>query len=531
MDLYLISVLVFACILAVLVWSDRKNFKRESIFLLRRMTFGRSTLVFLGKRFPRFWKFLGFFSVLTGFVVSILGVNMLIDTLLSSISARTTTPSLALLVPSPTAEPIFGYGYLAVPFWYWIICIALLALVHEGLHGIYAAREGAKIKSLGFGILAVIPLAFVEPDEKQLAKKGVWPQLRVFSAGSFANFLLAALSVFIMIFLSQTAYVPTGIDFQAYPSAAVSIASIATLDGGPVSGQDGIMAAIQGFGENDTLQIKTVNGTTFYLKKKLLSGQLSSGTKDSIIAFQDYPAARAGLEGTIKAVNGKETKDPAALSAALEDAGAGATITVSVLRGDAMEDFTLVTSTLPAATAFTPDSGLLFFATLEQSLPGSIDFYIGAGETLSGVQSGVTESYSYLKSKHDLWAWVGETYPAISERANEKELALQEELDARQVPGFIGVIGVLTHAEAAPGLAAFEGALGFIGGLLAFLFIINLGVGIVNLLPMKPLDGGKMWDIVLSRYFPKKAGLIMKILAYFIFALILANFIPFGLLF
>jgi hypothetical protein len=48
---------------------------------------------------------------------------------------------------------------------------------------------------------------------------------------------------------------------------------------------------------------------------------------------------------------------------------------------------------------------------------------------------------------------------------------------------------------------------------------------------MKPLDGGKMWDIVLRRYFPKRAGLMMKILAYFILALLLANFIPFGMLF
>jgi hypothetical protein len=181
MDLYLASVLIFASILALWVYRDRRKFKRESILLIRRTQTGRNALIRIGTSFPRFWKAVGFVSVAVGFIVSVLGLKMLVDNLMASIAAGAAVPSLALLLPSPTAEPVFGYGYLAVPFWYWIICIALLAIVHEGFHGIFTAREKTKIKSLGFGMLAVIPLAFVEPDEKQLEKKGVWPQLRVFS--------------------------------------------------------------------------------------------------------------------------------------------------------------------------------------------------------------------------------------------------------------------------------------------------------------------------------------------------------------
>ena len=36
-----------------------------------------------------------------------------------------------------------------------------------------------------------------------------------------------------------------------------------------------------------------------------------------------------------------------------------------------------------------------------------------------------------------------------------------------------------------------------------WLIIINIGVGIFNLLPIKPLDGGKMWEEVLKIIFPK----------------------------
>ena len=48
MDLYLVSVLIFAAILALWVYRDRKKFKRESIFLLRRTNRGKALLVKIG---------------------------------------------------------------------------------------------------------------------------------------------------------------------------------------------------------------------------------------------------------------------------------------------------------------------------------------------------------------------------------------------------------------------------------------------------------------------------------------------------
>ena len=53
----------------------------------------------------------------------------------------------------------------------------------------------------------------------------------------------------------------------------------------------------------------------------------------------------------------------------------------------------------------------------------------------------------------------------------------------------------------------------------------------MNLLPVNPLDGGKMWTVVLKRYVPKHAKKIMRALGYFILALLIANFLPLGALF
>jgi membrane-associated protease RseP (regulator of RpoE activity) len=534
MDLYLISVLIFVVILAVLVYKDRKKYTRESIFLLRRTKRGRDLIIKLGTRFPRGWKAVGYVSVATGFIVSLFGVKMLIDNIIRAFMVRSAAPSLALLLPSPTAQPIFGYGFLAIPFWYWIICIALLALVHEGLHGVFAAMEKVKIKSLGFGILAVIPLAFVEPDEKQLEKKGVWPQLRVFSAGSFANFMLAGLTLLVIICVSNTIFTASGVDFGAlgqfpYPPNQIQIQDIKGVGNHSVEGIEDIKDKLAAFGENDTIEIRTAN-ETFFLTKSLFITQINeSQAADEIIVFENFPAARSGLEGTIIKIGGYEVKDHLDLSLALEKTGPNQTITVVTEINDEEKAFSLTTVDKPSPPPFRPDEWVPFFAVLEHVIPGSVEFYYSVGggwAGLTGQRVGIT--WDYIQYKAALWEWVAENYPLLQDRARGQTAYWRSLLDDHSRPGFIGITGVITHFELGAGLEPFRQPIDFIQGLLFFLFIINLGVGIVNLLPIKPLDGGKMWDAVLRKYVPKHAKRIINTVGILILLLLLSNFIPFG---
>jgi len=56
----------------------------------------------------------------------------------------------------------------------------VVVVVHEGcMHN--SAAQRIKIKTSD-GFFRVLPLAFVEPDEKQLGKRPLWQQLRVFAA-------------------------------------------------------------------------------------------------------------------------------------------------------------------------------------------------------------------------------------------------------------------------------------------------------------------------------------------------------------
>jgi len=94
--------------------------------------------------------------------------------------------------------------------------------------------------------------------------------------------------------------------------------------------------------------------------------------------------------------------------------------------------------------------------------------------------------------------------------------------------GYIGILFYPSNAnvrELNAGLDSFAGAIEFIMGLFAFVFIINFLIGAFNLLPLGPLDGGRMYRIALEKITPRYANSIMRVLSYFILALILISFI------
>lgn len=65
-------------------------------------------------------------------------------------------------------------------------------------------------------------------------------------------------------------------------------------------------------------------------------------------------------------------------------------------------------------------------------------------------------------------------------------------------------------------------------GLIGWIFIISLGIGIVNLLPLGPMDGGRMYLLLLEKYFDKdKAHKIWSVTSLvLVFCLIVLIFVP-----
>ncbi|MBU0530511.1 MAG: site-2 protease family protein [Candidatus Aenigmatarchaeota archaeon] len=371
-----------------MIYKDKNKFERDAILLIRRTQRGRKFIVNLGEGHPKFFKWLGNLGVIVGFAVSIYGMVFLIDIIIKILVTEVSIPGLAAVVPTTASTASIGPGYFAIPFWYWIIPIALLAIVHEGMHGIMFAREKLKIKSLGVGLLLVIPLAFVEPDEKELVKKKTMQQMRIFAAGSFGNFMLAG-AVFLIF-----SYGVTGL------FTPVGVAPAGLIEG--------------------------------------------------------YPAADANLTGIITKMNGFEIHSRDELTAVLKNIGINENVRI---------------------------------------------------ETITINEDGSRETHVY----------------------NIITVAPPPE-HPDQDTGFIGV----TFSTASDIMlikdefGGFEGEIYFLSGLLQFIILINLGVGIFNLLPIKPLDGGRMWELVFNRISPKRGARITRWMSYITLLIIILNFtLPF----
>lgn len=191
-DLYSLSIIAFIIILAIIVYKDRKKIEFKYILLMRRTKRFRTFIDKIAKISPRFWKAFSTLGVLVAFYFMIQGVYILSIVSYDVLTGVIDKPGFQFVLPTPGTTAVSGPGYILIPFWFWVITIAVILIPHELFHGIIARAEKIRLRSVGLLLLAVLPGAFVEPDEKQLLKKsGLITKLRVFAAGSFANFIVA----------------------------------------------------------------------------------------------------------------------------------------------------------------------------------------------------------------------------------------------------------------------------------------------------------------------------------------------------
>ncbi|MBI4009995.1 MAG: site-2 protease family protein [Candidatus Aenigmarchaeota archaeon] len=91
-------------------------------------------------------------------------------------------------------------------------------------------------------------------------------------------------------------------------------------------------------------------------------------------------------------------------------------------------------------------------------------------------------------------------------------------------PGsFIGIGSASTHVDIKDALAMYKFPLNWFYGLLLWLHILNFGVGIANMLPIKPLDGGLFYEEILKKYFGSRSKKIMKYISIAVALLFLFN--------
>ncbi|MFB6209311.1 MAG: site-2 protease family protein [Candidatus Nanohaloarchaea archaeon] len=206
----LIFLLAFFAAIALYVWRDKK-LERHSILFIRRTKRGILTIDRIARKAPKFWRFYGWAGVATGALSIVAAVLAVGFTFFKMVAEKSAESGPSLILPGTASETQLQAGVTFVPADYWVLSIIVLMTVHELSHGIVARTEDIEIKSVGWAIVGILPLgAFVEPEgqaqlpgdegsEDKNDSKATWDvgdwksRLKVLCAGSFANYLAAAL--------------------------------------------------------------------------------------------------------------------------------------------------------------------------------------------------------------------------------------------------------------------------------------------------------------------------------------------------
>ena len=149
----------------------------------------------LANRAPRFWRW----YMNAGIVISAGFMILMAGALVYSLKTLMDAPTVSLVVPGVEVpgSPIF------IPLLSGLIALATVLIVHEFSHGILARVEKIGLKSIGLLLFAILPGAFVEPDDEELNELSRPAKMRIYVAGSMANLTLAAIALVFMLIISS----------------------------------------------------------------------------------------------------------------------------------------------------------------------------------------------------------------------------------------------------------------------------------------------------------------------------------------
>jgi membrane-associated protease RseP (regulator of RpoE activity) len=122
--------------------------------------------------------------VVAGFLMMGFAFWFLLNNLSNFFVEPTEFAELTVLIPGVTLTSAPAIAFF-------LLCIPIVLVIHEGAHGIVASLEKIKIKTGGFVVFIALFAGFVEPDEEEFDKAKKISKLRVIGAGATANVIFA----------------------------------------------------------------------------------------------------------------------------------------------------------------------------------------------------------------------------------------------------------------------------------------------------------------------------------------------------
>ncbi len=265
---YRFAILFYAVVIALL-YIFRNKFDREGSFVfLYRTKYGLRLMDFLA-RFRRFYWFFG----ISGVIVSYPGILFITGSIVYMLYKSLISAPRISVAPVLPGLPIAGTGMVFPLITGWL-CLFIIMVIHESSHGILSRLHKIKIKSSGIAFFGPLLAAFVEPDEKQLAKKPLLKQLMVYAAGPFSNIVTAFI---FLLFLSlvfsplltrvssvQAMIVEPKENYPAWNAGIKNATEITSINNISVSNKD-FFKSLNTIKPNETVIVTTSDGKEYFI--------------------------------------------------------------------------------------------------------------------------------------------------------------------------------------------------------------------------------------------------------------------------
>ncbi len=191
-------VVLFYLGIGLYILKKRREFEWIGPVFGKRISNLRNLEKFVEKN-RKYLKIISNFMVILMFLASLYSMYLLLKHLLDSILGVKKGPGVTVVLPGFRMP---GTG-IKVPLIEGFIALFTLIFIHEISHAVISLIRGWKVKSIGYGFLFLLPVAFTEIErEEELIKK---PRDAVYisSAGPSANILLSLISLLLLTILAK----------------------------------------------------------------------------------------------------------------------------------------------------------------------------------------------------------------------------------------------------------------------------------------------------------------------------------------
>ena len=364
----LILLLIFIIGISTFLYKNKKNIKTEGQMVLYPTQWGIIQIEKFGEKHPKFMKAVSYTSIVLGYILMIAAVYFLYQVvsvylLRADVVRAVKIPPIMPLIPY--LPQMFSISWLPnFYFTYWIIILAIVAITHEFAHGIVAIYHKVKVKTTGFGffpkIFPIFLAAFVELDEKAMAKKSKFKQLSVLSAGVFANILTTIIAIILMAIFFTFAFTAQGVNFDTYDYKIVNMSNtqIYSINGFALNNSDAIQNSLN---NSNLIKVNTSSGN-YLATQEMLLNPVTVGKDVFYIMYYYSPAAKANLSGTIIQINGKNITSFKQLSSTLKNKTVGENISITTINNSKQTVYNL---TIEEYTKNTTGIGIGFLQASE----------------------------------------------------------------------------------------------------------------------------------------------------------------------